>query len=561
MRDYYERVRQLCGFDRDRPYLAKVMDRMGEEWSNKNIFVIEAPTGYGKSSVTASLALKGYQECGKVIVAYPLRTLLEEQFTMMKKVVKNESVIGKRYMHEHTSPYLIKPVTLTTIDTLSLTMFGLAPEDLSIVLKGFNEFLGTIEQSTGHYLYSWSSVALSDIVLDEVHLLADETKSLTYLLTLLIYAISHDMKVIVMSATLPNKFKQTLLDEIWKYSDKIEWFDFDERSDEEFLSDRSSKNYKVTVDKLGKQDKHDKIFGWIKEGEETGFKRILVIFNTVGDAVEFYEMARGYFKNLLLLHSRFTDTDKRKKAKKLEELKNSSEYLIIGTQSIEAGVSISSNLIISELAPANTLVQRFGRFLRYEGEVEGLAFVWFDDELNERENYKVYDARLCIETLNYMGKFNGNLNLHFPFGERGYKQFLDTTYADISFRAEREDMKRMLTVFTDLDKISKAVELFLKMQGSFIRESLIVPVQVEKNTEPIPISYDTMKNILRKGIVKGILKIKSGSRVEEVPVDQVLTWRLRDERALIRLIYRENVLSFLVQGEYCEDSGLKFEEG
>ncbi|MCS7136686.1 MAG: CRISPR-associated helicase Cas3' [Nitrososphaerota archaeon] len=557
MKEFYKKVRQLCGYTDDRPYLSNLIEKMEGSWNDKNIFIVEAPTGYGKSSITATLALSSSENCRKLIIAFPLRTLLEDQFSKLVKVIHNKSIIGKRYMHERTSPYLIKPITLTTVDTLSLTMFGIAPEDLIKVIKGWDEWTETLEHSMGHYLFSWSSVILSDIVLDEVHLLSDETKSLSYLLALLEHMLAYGQKVILMSATLPDVFKRALSSRLYKYEDKIEFYEFDE-SDEDFIEDRNSKDYSITVERLSEQDKFDRILSWVEQGRENGFRKALVVFNTVKDAIAFYHNVKEVFKNVLLIHSRFTEIDKERKYEKLMKFRegNLDEYLIIGTQTIEAGVDISSNLIITELAPANTLVQRFGRFLRYRKEKYGMAYIWADECLTKVGQYKVYDKELCLRTLSYIEKFDGKLNLHLPFGRVGYKELINNVYEGVRLEFNQKEVNDMLTIFTNFGDISEAVELFFKCGGSFVRESLIVPVQVNDITDPVPISYSTFIKILKQGKVRKIIKFKGKDESEELEVTDEIVEKCGSERKLIKFLHKENVKSFLIEGEYSEDSGL-----
>ena len=138
------------GGAKGRPFIDHVIDIMGEKWDKDHIFVVEAPTGYGKSTISATIALYSLYEEFKAIVAFPLRTLLEDQYSKFRILAKSD-VLGKRYMHAPDSPYLIKPVTLTTIDTLSLTLFGIPPEDLEKVIRYWT---GTSRGSLGHYLFS-----------------------------------------------------------------------------------------------------------------------------------------------------------------------------------------------------------------------------------------------------------------------------------------------------------------------------------------------------------------------------------------------------------------------
>ena len=564
MKDIYEELCRLHGYTGERPFISMVIEGLSKSWDNKNIFVIEAPTGYGKSSITGTLALKAYEEGGKLIVSFPMRTLLEDQFDKIKKILSTtDDVVGKRYMHEHSSPYLIKPITLTTIDTLSLTMFGLAPEDLDKVIRGWRDSVGTIEGTSGHYLFSRSSVIFSDIVLDEVHLLSDETKSLTYLFALLLHAIDYDQKVVLMSATIPQKLKDELRNKLYRYEDRIEWFEFDPRVDDKFLQDRLSKKYEIKLKQLSTKDRWcEEIRVWIGEEWEVGYRRVLVVFNTVQEAITFYDHVKNDFKNVLLIHSRFTELDKRRKHERLDLLRGENEYVIVGTQSVEAGIDISSNLLITDLAPAHTLVQRFGRFLRYHGEMGGVAYIWRSDEVSERR-YKVYDGELCRETLEFMKAHHRKLNLHIPSipygaaeaGCSGYKELIDSVYRLVEIDVNVKEIEGMLRAFTNLHSIADAVEKFLESGGSFIRESPLIPVQVESVPEPIPVDFHTFSKLLRSQRVKKCVKEGKAGVVEEpVGAGNLISKTPRD---LIKFIYREGIRSFIIEGEYDGEFGLR----
>lgn len=89
-------------------------------------------------------------------------SILEDQYMKFKLVFEDEGVLGKQYMHNPYSAYLTKPIISTTVDTLSLLMFGLFLEDLSHIIN--RVWSGTFKGSLGHYLYLWSSYTLSNII-------------------------------------------------------------------------------------------------------------------------------------------------------------------------------------------------------------------------------------------------------------------------------------------------------------------------------------------------------------------------------------------------------------
>jgi CRISPR-associated endonuclease/helicase Cas3 len=108
--------------------------------------------------------------------------------------------------------------------------------------------------------------------------------------------------------------------------------------------------------------------------------RTLVIVNTVERAQKLY-LALGKMgisdPDLLLVHSRFRPADRRAHMARLLESDN---CVAIATQAIEAGVDVSSKVLITELAPWSSSVQRFGRANRYgEYNDEGGAIIYWID--------------------------------------------------------------------------------------------------------------------------------------------------------------------------------------
>ena len=109
--------------------------------------------------------------------------------------------------------------------------------------------------------------------------------------------------------------------------------------------------------------------------------RTLVIVNTVDRAQKLRtELLKLDVREekLVLIHSRFRMEDRRKQ---MERLMAVNDAIVVATQAIEAGVDISSAVMITELAPWASLVQRFGRVNRYgerKKEEGGAPVYWVD---------------------------------------------------------------------------------------------------------------------------------------------------------------------------------------
>lgn len=114
----------------------------------------------------------------------------------------------------------------------------------------------------------------------------------------------------------------------------------------------------------------------------------LVVVNRV-------ERARGVFDSLLaagappehthLLHSRFRQFEKKPWQTLLEDPPSETGRILVSTQVIEAGVDISSSLMVTDIAPYSSLVQRFGRCNRAGEIAEGAQILWVDRPLTKKQ--------------------------------------------------------------------------------------------------------------------------------------------------------------------------------
>jgi len=113
-------------------------------------------------------------------------------------------------------------------------------------------------------------------------------------------------------------------------------------------------------------------------------KKVLVIMNTVRAACTVYELIKDRLdeckmqENIALLHSRFT-FERRKELEKLvmdHYMPNKSERdgapcIVVATQIVEASLDIDADIMFTESAPSDSLIQRMGRVYRRFARSEG----------------------------------------------------------------------------------------------------------------------------------------------------------------------------------------------
>jgi len=97
-------------------------------------------------------------------------------------------------------------------------------------------------------------------------------------------------------------------------------------------------------------------------------EKILWVANTVRTSVAIYEQAKERFSsaNVLIYHSRYRYKDRVEKQQEVvAAFRSSGAVLCVATQVCEISLDINADLLISAIAPAPALIQRFGRCNRY----------------------------------------------------------------------------------------------------------------------------------------------------------------------------------------------------
>ncbi len=109
--------------------------------------------------------------------------------------------------------------------------------------------------------------------------------------------------------------------------------------------------------------------------------RTLVIVNRVDRAQGLLTRLQkgGTEADLVLVHSRFREAERRTLNEALRA-ETPGDQIVVATQAVEAGVDLSSRTLITELAPWDSLVQRFGRCNRLGEYPDGADILWIDIE-------------------------------------------------------------------------------------------------------------------------------------------------------------------------------------
>ena len=141
----------------------------------------------------------------------------------------------------------------------------------------------------------------------------------------------------------------------------------------------------------------------------------LVVLNRVDRAVDLWKALRcdrelkRVDTDIRLIHSRFRPAERqtwRKEFLNREACGPRTNRIIVATQVVEAGVDISASLLVTELAPWSSLVQRFGRCARWGGTAQVLIADFQHDSDGKAAPYTVAElgaAREACDALQDVG--------------------------------------------------------------------------------------------------------------------------------------------------------------
>ncbi len=135
----------------------------------------------------------------------------------------------------------------------------------------------------------------------------------------------------------------------------------------------------------------------------------LVIVNRVDRAQEVFKALQheGRKDGIALVHSRFRGPERKVHQDLL--LHGGGDRIVIATQAVEAGVDVSARVLITELAPWSSLVQRFGRCNRDGGfnATGGADIHWIDLDLEKDDDAAPYTLAEFKDARSELTKLTG----------------------------------------------------------------------------------------------------------------------------------------------------------
>lgn len=374
--------------------------------------LVNVPTGAGKTAAVLGAWLwrriKEPSTVGRRLVyCLPMRTLVEQTWRVAKSAI-NELAEKELITKDRFTVHVLMGGYVTDQDE-----WDMHPE-CECILIGTQDMLLSRALDRGYAMsrFRWPvhfGLLNNDClwVLDEVQLMSDGLATSVQLAAFReMFGTYGNSQSIWMSATLDRRWLKQI-----DFKDKVAELDLLELSEADRDSETLAK--RLNAKKLISQASTDcrlpqGLAEFVKANHESG-TQTLVIVNMVDRAREVYEglrkaygltPAKGKKKDALdlleddpsivpqieLIHSRFRPAERKGWQRLFNEQvdESSAGRIIVATQVIEAGVNISSRLLVTDLAPFASLVQRFGRCNR-GGEVEEAKIYWIDRPLVEKK--------------------------------------------------------------------------------------------------------------------------------------------------------------------------------
>jgi len=307
--------------------------------SKERHLLVAAPTGWGKTTLALIRMIK--LKPIKIFYVLPTITAIRDFYDTFTKVL-DKAYIGEYFYFADVEllrrreseeddlldiyRYFLPKVTITTIDQLLLTML-----------------------QVGKYHIRRFNFRNSLLVFDEFHLLTPQMVACLriFLKNLLKH---YDASCFFMSATPSPVYEELLKEAVPQLRLTI-------------LSDEYRRLKRHKIDYCCDEMVEDLI---VRRQDLLRKERTLIIVNTVGKAQKIYlglKKDLGDSRRIVLIHGDFAYKDRVEK----EEQINKADILV-STQVAEVSLDISFNLLITELSPIPSLVQRFGRVNRYGAE-------------------------------------------------------------------------------------------------------------------------------------------------------------------------------------------------
>jgi CRISPR-associated endonuclease/helicase Cas3 len=406
--------------------------------------MLVAPTGAGKTEAALLWALANRHAFERIFYVLPYQVSINAMASRIAEAFpddeghteisrnNNVSVLHSNmdlaYLEDAQSDEVPHEQALATaLDRSNAARKIFAPIKVTTVYQLLDIFFG-------RKFFEVGLLELTDsvVIFDEIH--AYDGHTLGLIVVLLEYLRKLGARLFIMTATLPEPLKILLRGAAGVANRN------------EIGLDKSDRRLTEVRRRIVRD--HRCIENMVKEVRESVLagKKTVVVCNTVAKAIDLFDSLANL--GPLLVHSRFTLGRRAEKEKK-EYIEQ--QRLVIATQVIEVSLDVSFDVMFTELAPADSLLQRFGRVNRHlrnpDPNNPGICHIACGKDPGSA---RVYTAELLAETAEHMPNEPLNFEIACHWIEAVYpggltaKQAEQMRAAQQAFRGVVEQLKPML---------------------------------------------------------------------------------------------------------------------
>lgn len=299
--------------------------------------LVTAPTGAGKTDFLI-------RRCnGRVFYTLPFQASINAMYERIKTDLKNTGA-DVRLLHAASSIKLENGMVEEKIlqRHIGASVKVLTPHQMASLVFGTKGYEAMIADIKG-----------CDIILDEIHTYSETTQAIVLKIVEILFDIG--CSVHIGTATMPSVLYNRLV-AILGGSDNI----YEVKLPDEVL-DTFNRHM------IHKSDSIESLTGIIDEAILQN-QKVLLVCNQVKRAQTLYKNLSERYPHVgkMLVHSRFKRGVRSKLESDLRNIYNNSTEacLVVSTQVVEVSLDISFDLMVTECAPIDALIQRFGRINR-----------------------------------------------------------------------------------------------------------------------------------------------------------------------------------------------------
>ena len=343
IREAVKSIGDKLGITAFRPFQQKSRDAVGH-------YLLVAPTGSGKTEAALLWAENNQDSSRRVYYVLPYTASINAMHDrLVNRYGFGESDVG--VLHGKAAYFIYKTLMERNYGKEGAASAAKKSTDLTRklyrpvkVLTPF-QILKALFGVKG-WEFMLSEMAGGLFIFDEIHVYEPHTAAL------ILRTVEHLAKLggrfLFLSATFPSFLKQRIKDILSAKDISL---------DEQVEVERKllySPRHRVQL-LNGEMPEHlNEIERTLKSG-----KRVLVVCNTVSRAQEMYQSLKNFAAQGVLLHGRFILRDREEIERKL-----ATAQLLVGTQAVEVSLDIDFDILFTEPAPIDALIQRFGRVNR-----------------------------------------------------------------------------------------------------------------------------------------------------------------------------------------------------